>query len=101
MTSPEQSNGLPSTDLDQIEADITRHREELSKTMEELTGRVNVKPRAHRRTEETKQRALAEVDRSRRRLQSADPAEAAGAAAPVLAAIAVLAVIVSWMRRRR
>lgn len=101
MTSTDQSNDSPSTDPEDIEADIIRHREQLSETVEELVDRVNVKARAQRKTEEAKQRVLAEVDRSKKRLQSGDPAQVAGAAAPVLAAVAVLAVGLYWMGRRR
>lgn len=101
MTSTDQGQDTPPTDLDDIEADIVRHREQLSETVEELVDRVNVKARAERKAAETKQRLTAEVDRSMDRLQSGDPAQMAAAAAPVLAAVAVLALAVYWLARRR
>ncbi len=100
MTSTDQNHDAPSTDPDDIEADITRHREQLSETVEELVDRVNVKARAERKATETKERLSAEVDRSKERLQSGDPAQVAAAAAPVLAAVAVLALAVYWLSRR-
>lgn len=101
MTSTDQVPNAPSTDLDDIEADIARHREELSETVEELVDRVNVKAQAQRRATQAKARISAEVDRSRGRLSSGDPAEMAAAAAPVLAVVAVLSLAVYWLARRR
>ena len=101
MTSTEQGQDNPSTEPDDIEGDIARHREELSETVEELVDRVNVKARAERRFGETKYRLSGKADRSRQRLQSGDPAEVAAAAAPLLATAAVLAFAVYWVTRRR
>lgn len=101
MTNTDQGPNTPSTDLDDIEADIARHREELSETVEELVDRVNVKAQAQRKAAEAKERVSAEVERSRGRLSSGDPAEMAAAAAPVLAVVAVLSLVVYWLVRRR
>ncbi len=100
MTSTDQERATASSDPDDIEAQIERHREELSETVEELVDRVNVKARAQRRVAETKQRVVSEVDRSRRELRSGDPARVASALAPLAVVVAVGALVVYWSKRR-
>ncbi len=99
MTPSDQPTKAASTEPGEVEADIARHREDLGETVDELVDRVNVKARAQHKAEETKQRVSAEVDRSKQRLQSGDPAQIAAAAAPVLVAVAALALY--RMRQRR
>lgn len=101
MGSTDQDRDTPSTDPDEIEAEITRHREELTETVEELMDRMNVKARAQRKAAATKGRMTEEIDRTKQRLQSGDPAEIAAAAAPLLVVVAVVSLAVYWLARRR
>ncbi len=94
MTAPENKppnrNGEPGpdADVDEIQADIEKTRDELGQTVSALAAKVDVKSRAEEKVAETKDRIAT---------QAAKPAVPyAAVVAVVVAALGVL-----WWRRRR
>ncbi|WP_226282696.1 DUF3618 domain-containing protein [Janibacter indicus] len=98
-----------STDPAKIEADIARHREDLSATVDELTDRLDVKKRAKRQVNDLKMHAadfkgqgLNRVQDLKTRAQQPQNVELATLAAQVLALVAGVAAVAGaiwWWRR--
>lgn len=77
------------TSPEQIEADITRQREELAATVSQLEAKLDVKARAQHKAAELKDRATTDAGKPRPELLAA-----AGAG------VAVLVGLLVWRRRR-
>ena len=85
----------PDAGLDDIQADIERTRKELGDTVGALSAKLDVKGRAKDKVEETKER-VTETTHTVGRIATQPKVSA-----PLLAlAIAVIAGIVIWRRRR-
>lgn len=82
-----------SKDPDQIEADIEATRAELAETVDALSAKFDVKSQAQDRVAEVKGRAQATMNDPEAR------ADALKQAAPVLAGIAIVAVLLGVLRR--
>lgn len=95
MSSPE------ATDPDRIEQDIRRHRENLAETVDELSDRLDVKAQARRRVESARAQVRERVDHATRGVRSSESGDLARVAAPVLAGVAVLALVAGIVRRSR
>lgn len=100
-TSTDGTVRTDSTDPAQIEDDIARHREELAQTVDQLAGRLDVKAQARYRVDSMKAQARQRVDGIREQARSADRNDLLGAAAPVLAVLAGIALLAGVRRRRR
>lgn len=87
------SEEAPSKDPEQIEAEIEATREELSKTVNELSQKLDVKAQTQQRVDEIKHRAQTTMQDPQAR------SEALKAAAPVLAGIAGVAILLGVLRR--
>lgn len=108
MSTPE-STDTSSSDPDEIEADIARHRAELARTVDELSDRLDVKKQAKHQVDQARSavdeaKAVA-VDRAKEfqaRAQRASPGELASMLGPAAGAVAgvVLAGILIGRRRR-
>lgn len=82
-----------SKDPDQIEAEIQATRAELSETVDALSAKLDVKSRAQHRVDDVKHQVQTTMT---------DPDERADAlkqAAPVLAGVAVVAILLGLLRR--
>lgn len=90
----DQTSAEPkSTDPDEIEAKIEADRAELAKTVDALSAKLDVKSQAQERAAEVKAKAQTTMQ---------DPdarADALKQAAPVLAGIAAVAVLIGVLRR--
>ncbi len=86
--------------VDEIEADIARTREQLATTVDELTGRLDVKSRVKGRVEQTKQDAARRVHMARDKATDPDGRPTPPAIAGAVAAVALVALVVWWRRRR-
>lgn len=82
-----------SKDPEQIEADIEATRAELARTVDALSSKLDVKSQAQERVGQVKARAQATMQDPEAR------ADALKQAAPVLAGISVVAVLVGILRR--
>lgn len=82
-----------STDPDEIEAEIEATREDLKNTVDALSHKLDVKSQAQDRVAELKGRAQATLSDPDRR------SDALQTAAPVLGAVAALAIVVGVLRR--
>lgn len=87
MSTTSSSNGL-TTDLASIEADIARQREELARTVDALSERLDVKARAEHKVADLRDAATTDAGRPRPALVFAAVATVAG-----------IAVLV-WRRRQ-
>lgn len=94
-----ESQDATSKDPEQIEADIARHRQELSRTVDELTERLDMKKQAQQKVATVKAEATDRVQIAKARLQNAEPAELAAMAAPVLGAVAAITLTIGLIRR--
>ncbi|MBW8172533.1 DUF3618 domain-containing protein [Ornithinimicrobium sp. Arc0846-15] len=95
------SQSAASRDPEQIEADIARHRQELSHTVDELTDRLDVKKQAQQKFASVQARATDRAETAKIRAQNAEPRELAAMAAPVLATVAAIALAIGLVRRLR
>ncbi|GAA4753581.1 hypothetical protein GCM10023350_43570 [Nocardioides endophyticus] len=77
---------------EQIEADIARTRAELAHTVDELTGRFDVKARVQERVREVRDRATDDQGRP-------TPGTMAVGGAALAAVVAIVATVL-WRRRR-
>lgn len=84
-------NDSGSSDPATIEADIARHREELSATVDELTDRLDVKKQAKRRVSDVKTRV--------QQPENAELATLTAQALAVVAGVAAVAGAIWWWRR--
>jgi len=85
----------PSTDPDQIEAEIEAKREELSETVDALGRKLDVKSQTQERAAEIKQRAQDTWQDPQAR------SEALKTVAPVLGGVGILVLLVGVARRAR
>ena len=85
-----------------VQSDIERHREDLGRTVDELTERLDVKKQAQRRAADLKAQGEQRVQDVKVRFKQADNAEMAAMAGPVLAVVIGVAAVVGviWWRRR-
>ncbi|UJH69590.1 DUF3618 domain-containing protein [Ornithinimicrobium sp. INDO-MA30-4] len=95
------ANSAANKDPEQIEADIARHRQELSHTVDELTQRLDVKKQAQHKMTSAKAEVSDRLQATKVRAQAADPAELAAMAAPALAVLAAVILALGLIRRRR
>jgi MYXO-CTERM domain-containing protein len=109
MTAPDpRPEPGPNADKDDIQADIEQTRAELGETVEALSAKLDVKERAKEKVDETKERAKDKVHETKERVvERADTLRHTATddpkrAMPVVAAVAVLALIgiIVWRRRR-
>lgn len=82
-----------SKDPDQIEAKLQADRAELAKTVDALSAKLDVKSQAQERLAEVKAKAQTTIQEPEAR------ADALKQAAPVLAGIAAVAVLIGILRR--
>ncbi|WP_435203146.1 DUF3618 domain-containing protein [Janibacter sp. GS2] len=90
-----------STDPNTIETEIARHREDLGATVDELTGRLDVKKQARSQLADLKARGANRARNVRQRVQQAEPTELAAVAAPVVAVVVAAVVLTVVVRRVR
>lgn len=85
-----------------VQSDIARHREDLGRTVDELTERLDVKKQAKRQAVDLKAQGEQRVQDVKVRFQQADNAEMVAMAGPVLAVVLGVAAVVGviWWRRR-
>jgi hypothetical protein len=104
-TNPQTATHTVDTpDVDELEADIARTREDLAHTVDQLAAKLDVKTRARNRVAETKNAAFSRVRSARDRVTGDDgkPTPAAlSIGAGVAAAISAVVLARLWMRPGR
>jgi hypothetical protein len=100
-------NGTPTgdnPDIEEIEAEIARTRDDLAATVDELTARLDVKTRIKESVQQTRDQAAARVRAVRDQATDDDgrPTPATlGVGGAVAAAIVAVVGLSIWRRRRR
>ncbi len=107
MNTTKKSQG-PSTEPDQIEGEIAKHRAELGRTIDVLRERLDVKKQAKRQWGRVRQRvvnsAAVAVDDARlamARAQYAPPRKVAAILGSALGLVGVIVLLVIAVRRRK
>ena len=108
-TEPDKNEGdADAPEVAALQADIERTREELAQTVDQLTAKLDVKTRVRDRVEETRDRAVAQVQSLRAR--AADRAtDEDGKPTPVamsigggvVAGLAAVVLVLMWRRSSR
>ncbi|MGV0871114.1 DUF3618 domain-containing protein [Mycolicibacterium sp. XJ879] len=99
MTTPDPGRPEPgpSADISDIEADIEQTRDELGQTVAALSSKLDVKERTKEKVADTKERVAERAD-TLKHTATDNPSRTVPIAAIV--ALALLAGIVVWRRRR-
>ncbi|WP_426245520.1 DUF3618 domain-containing protein [Nocardioides sp. LHG3406-4] len=92
--------GKHELEVDAIETDIARTREQLAATVDELTDRLDVKSRIKGRVEQTRHDATLRVQELRARATDAEGRPTPPVIAGAVAAAALVALAVWWRTRR-
>jgi hypothetical protein len=97
LPQPERPEPGPDADIDDIQADIEKTRDELGETVQAISGKLDVKAQAHQKVEDTKERVAERVDTIKH--AATDNPKRTVPVAAVVAVVAVAAGILIWRRR--
>ena len=100
----EATEPADATEVDALEADIARTRQDLADTVDQLAAKLDIKTRIRHRVAETRDAATAQAQTARTYLVGVDgkPRPAAmSVGGGILAALAALVLVRLWMRPSR